>query len=73
VEIGWDLWGLLPHLLLCKFTKPVPPFEAGLVGGVRGPKEGVGGGGMAQFVAGLPVPFWGSVSRRRPRMPLVTS
>ena len=38
-------------------------------GGVRGPSEGVGGGGMTHQPAGRSVPSQGSVSRRRPRMP----
>jgi hypothetical protein len=38
-------------------------------GGVRGPFEGVGGGGMTHRPAGRSVPSQGSVSRRRPRVP----
>jgi hypothetical protein len=37
--------------------------------GVRGPLEGLGGGGMTHRPAGRSVPSQGSVSRRRPPMP----
>jgi hypothetical protein len=35
----------------------------------QGPLEGVVGGGMTHQPAGRSVPYQGSVSRRRPRMP----